>query len=376
MRLVFWQGILSPHQAPYIRALAERPEWDVTVVVECPMTPDRTAMGWKVPSLGQARVVTSSAFTVASVLRECGEDAIHLLEGIRGRSIVRHILPVLRKRSARLGIISESANSSGVKGWLRRLAYTWDGLRYASDIDFILAMGSQGVNWYRECRFPESKIYPFSYVTDEENGSIPRIGRLQVDEGVTLAFLGQLIPRKGGDILLRALASQTDKSWRLRMAGEGEDRSSWERLAAQLRISERVTFTGALANGAGRAMIGAADLLVLPSRFDGWGAVVNEALMQGVPVLCSDRCGARDLLAEPWRGEVFKADSVDCMRGVLSRWIGRGKRTPQVTERIRTWSRCIEGQTVADYFSAVLRNVYEGAPRPIAPWFRNGSAHD
>lgn len=376
MQLVFWQGILSPHQAPYIRALAGRPDWDIAVVAECRMTPDRAAMGWAVPDLGQARVIVPSAISPALVLEECGQDTIHLLEGIRGRSIIREVLPILRKHSARIGIISESANSSGLKGCLRRLAYTWGGLRYATDIDFILAMGSQGGGWYRKCRFPESRIYPFAYVTEAKVGRMRETTQPQLTEEVTLTFLGQLIPRKGGDVLLRALASQPSRNWRLRMTGEGECRPGWERLASQLGISDRVTFTGALPNEKGRALIGTADLLVLPSRFDGWGAVVNEALMQGVPVLCSDRCGARDLLAKPWRGEVFKADSVESLRDVLSRWIGRGKRTPELTERIKTWSRCIEGEPVADYFAAVLRHVYNGAPRPIAPWLRNGSAHD
>ena len=48
----------------------------------------------------------------------------------------------------------------------------------------------------------------------------------------------------------------------------------------------------------------AADVLVLPSRFDGWGAVVNEALMVGTPVICSDRCGASDVIENGRNGYV------------------------------------------------------------------------
>jgi glycosyltransferase involved in cell wall biosynthesis len=240
-------------------------------------------------------------------------------------------------------------------------------------VQFILAMGRQGVEWYRKCRFPESRIYPFAYVTEANVGRVPEATPPRFTGDVTVAFLGQMIHRKGGDVLLRALASQPDRNWRLRMTGEGESRPSWERLASQLGISDRVTFTGAVPNEEGRALVGSADFLVLPSRFDGWGAVANEALMQGVPVLCSDRCGARDLLAETWRGEIFKAGSVEGLRDALARWINRGKRTPDLTRRIKGWSRCLGGESVADYFAAVLRHVYECAPRPIAPWLCNGS---
>jgi glycosyltransferase involved in cell wall biosynthesis len=192
----------------------------------------------------------------------------------------------------------------------------------------------------------------------------------QADE-VTMGFVGSLIPRKGGDLLLRALAALPDRNWRLIIIGDGESRYDWERLAARGRIADRVTFTGVLPNAEAKAILGRLDLFVLPSRFDGWGVVVNEALMQGVPVLCSDRCGARDLLSESWRGEVFKADSVETLRDVLSKWILRGKRTPELTARIKNWSRCIEGESVADYFTKVLGHVYNGGPRPIAPWLCN-----
>jgi len=376
MRLVFWQSILSQHQSSYIRALANRSGWDVTVVAERRMTPERAALGWSVPDFGQARLVIVSESPDALAVEQYPQDAIHIMEGIRGFSMVRRVLPLLRKRSARGGIWFESGDAVGLKGALRRIVYTWHGLAHSTEIDFFLAMGTQAMDWYRKCHFPDAKLYPFAHVTEPTAGPIPKANQPGRTGEVTVGFLGALIPRKGGDLLLRALAALPNRNWRLIMVGEGESRPIWQRVAAHGRISDHVTFTGVLPNTEAKAVLGHFDLFVLPSRFDGWGAVVNEALMQGVPVLCSDRCGARDLLAEPWRGEVFKADSVESLRDVLARWIDRGKRTPELTQRIKAWSRCIEGESVADYFAAVLRHVYSGAPRPIAPWLRNGSAHD
>ena len=53
---------------------------------------------------------------------------------------------------------------------------------------------------------------------------------------------------------------------------------------------------------------------MLPSRFDGWGAVVNEALMVGTPVICSDRCGASDLIENGRNGYVFEAGNARALR--------------------------------------------------------------
>jgi glycosyltransferase involved in cell wall biosynthesis len=332
------------------------------------MTPERVALGWSVPDFGLARITIASESSGGLALTQYRQDAIHVLEGIRGCSMVRNVLPLLWKRSARVGIISESADARGLKGGLRRIAYTWCGVRHAADIDFLLAMGSQGVGWYRKCRFPESRIYPFAYTTDSKGPcEVPLRGNR--DSSFALVFSGRCIGGKGVPILLRALSAIRANRWTLTVIGDGPALSDWQGLADELGIANRCRWLGGLPNSAAIARLQHADILLLPSTGkEGWGAVVNEALMQGVPVLCSDRCGARDLLAATWRGEVFKAGSVESLRDVLARWISRGTRTPELTQRIRAWSRCIEGESVADYFAAVLRHVYNGAPRPIAPW--------
>jgi glycosyltransferase involved in cell wall biosynthesis len=374
MRLIFWQSSLSLLNNSYISALAGRPGWGVTVIAERRMKPEREALGWVVPDFGQARLVIASENPEALRLEQYPEDAIHVLEGMRGFSLVRRVLPLLAKRSAHVGVVFESGDASGFQGWLRRILYTWQGLAHSSGIDFFLAMGSQGVGWYRKCLFPKSKIYRFGYVTALVDGGRPEAMQIGITDKVTLGFLGALIPRKGGDLLLRALAGLRDRNWRLIIMGDGGSRSSWERLAARGRIADNVTFMGVLPNAEAKKILGDLDLFVLPSRFDGWGAVVNEALMQGVPVVCSDRCGARDLLSDKWRGDAFQAGSVEDLRDVLRTWIGRGKRTPELTARIKTWSHCIEGGSVADYFAEVLEHVYHDAPRPTAPWLSHISS--
>jgi glycosyltransferase involved in cell wall biosynthesis len=112
-----------------------------------------------------------------------------------------------------------------------------------------------------------------------------------------------------------------------------------------------------------------ADVLLLPSRYDGWGAVVNEALMCGVPVVCSDNCGAADLLREPWRGSTFKMGSVESLQIVLRGWIERGRRNEESTARIRDWSSALEGPQEARYLVEIVKYLQEGGQRPSPPWY-------
>jgi glycosyltransferase involved in cell wall biosynthesis len=184
-----------------------------------------------------------------------------------------------------------------------------------------------------------------------------------------MTFLGQLVPRKGVDLAMRALATLHEQRWEFVVVGTGAQEQQLRTLAHRLGIAHRVRFLPARPNQEAIGEIARSDLFILPSRFDGWGAVVNEALMCGVPVLCSSRCGAADLIQAPWLGEVFPADSVAGLRPVLARWIAQGKRTPEATERVRSWSDCITGASAAEYLLSVIRHVSGSGPRPVPPWY-------
>ena len=69
-------------------------------------------------------------------------------------------------------------------------------------------------------------------------------------------------------------------------------------------------------------MIAKYDALVLPSRHDGWGVVVNEALLQGVPVIVSDHVGAKCLVESPGgAGLVFCCDDVNDLMLKIRRFV-------------------------------------------------------
>jgi hypothetical protein len=93
--------------------------------------------------------------------------------------------------------------------------------------------------------------------------------------------------------------------------------------------------------------------------------------MAGTPVLCSTACGAADLLQQPWLGTVFASGNVGALSTALREWTARGKRTETERQRIRDWSACITGETIARYFLAIMDHLYHGKARPEAPWRKN-----
>lgn len=105
-------------------------------------------------------------------------------------------------------------------------------------------------------------------------------------------FSGSLIERKGVDLLARAFVrlAREFPNVRLRIAGTGRLQDA---IARTLRpVRERVEFAGFKQWNELPEMYASADVLCVPSRYDGWGLVVPEGLAAGMPVIATDKMGA------------------------------------------------------------------------------------
>lgn len=108
--------------------------------------------------------------------------------------------------------------------------------------------------------------------------------------------LGRLVPEKGFDILINAFARISyDSRCRLLIYGEGRERAALEAQIDKLGLSEKVSLPGYI-NDPGPALARAA-VLAVPSRLEGFGIVIVEAMHHGTPVVASD-CpgGPKDIL--------------------------------------------------------------------------------
>ena len=105
--------------------------------------------------------------------------------------------------------------------------------------------------------------------------------------GCAILSIGTLVPRKGHDVLLRALATLPDLDWTLTIAGAPRDAvhaKGLRVLAEQLGIHKRVTFAGEVTDAALDALWRGADLFALATHWEGYGMAAAEALAHGVPV--------------------------------------------------------------------------------------------
>jgi glycosyltransferase involved in cell wall biosynthesis len=114
-------------------------------------------------------------------------------------------------------------------------------------------------------------------------------------------FVGALEPRKGIDVLVRAFAvvAKASDEWVLLLAGDDRSNGKYARQVADLGCGGRVLFRGPVSCRAVSSVLRSSQVLVLPSRFDGWGVVLNEGASMGLALIATDRCGAAYHLIQP-----------------------------------------------------------------------------
>jgi glycosyltransferase involved in cell wall biosynthesis len=128
------------------------------------------------------------------------------------------------------------------------------------------------------------------------------VQRLRGGARRVLGTVARLVPQKGLDHLIDSLPVllETEPSTRLLLVGDGPLRRALERKAENLGVSEAVSFTGHLDRvvEAYRAM----DVLVLPSRYEGFGLVLAEAMAMGVPIVATNVVGIEDVVTNGSNG--------------------------------------------------------------------------
>lgn len=183
--------------------------------------------------------------------------------------------------------------------------------------------------------------------------------KTRLDDGVvSLLAVGSLVPRKGYDVLVTALAALKDLPWRLTVAGDAtRDPATAQRLRSEIArrgLQDRIALLGAVSDERLAALYAEADAFVLASRFEGYGMAYAEAIAHGLPVIAT-RTGAVPETV-PQDAALFVApDDVDALANALRDLIGDGALRERLSQGARRAAAALPTwQESGELFAKVL----------------------
>jgi glycosyltransferase involved in cell wall biosynthesis len=257
---------------------------------------------------------------------------------------------------------------SGLKALIKRLAYPW---LFRLPAHFLPG-GRRQAAYLREFGVTDARLTSAQMTVDvaammARRDRVDDAHRKQLraalgcsGDDCLFLYVGRLEAHKGLQDLLdafRMLAADSSVRASLLMVGGGAMADELKRKAASLA---GITFSGRLAGDSLLDAYAAADVLVLPSHFEPWGLVVNEAMAAGLPVVVTDRVGcAEDLVMAGDTGLIVPAEDPlalgKALRSLAADAAARQKMGQQARKRISGWTLEHEADIIIAVWNALVR---------------------
>jgi glycosyltransferase involved in cell wall biosynthesis len=237
---------------------------------------------------------------------------------------------------------SRSDLATGAKAMLKRRIVK----RILARCDAVLACGTLGREFFMKYGVKGEQI--FLSPLEPDYGTIERLQPSAIEAAAEqfglrrdrrrIVYSGRFSPEKRPDLAVKAFVALADErpNWDLLMIGDGAMKAELLAVIPD-RLRPRVTFTGFIGEQAViSALYRLGDVLVVPSYYDHWALVVNEAAASGLALVCTDVVGAAaELVRDGVNGFTFPIDDLASLVGRL--------REVTAEERIEQYKRASRG---------------------------------
>ena len=382
MKIFYWVKNLNHHHLYTMASVEEQSGESVTYIITDIEDPVRKRQGWHKTDLSDKDVIIldKQRWQTESV-RILGQNknAVHIFFGFwQERRWFLLILYGLLK-GIKIAILQEPYNESAVgyqkeelvitsklKVIFRPLLY-----RMAASVINIASLHSKppcilpisliAHQQFIEAGFNIDSLFPFGYFVQRLNS----VKDKKPNEFIRLVFVASLLKIKGLDVAIKAINNLSDISEKITLDvyGPGDPKLFIP------NDSEKVQYKGVIPTEQAQNVIANYDILLLPSRHDGWGLVVNEALLQGVPAIVSDRVGAKCLIERSGAGIVFRNEDTYQLSNILADLMTDPKKMADMCNSAAVVGNQILPQNGARYLLDVFGYYFFGVGvKPNAIW--------
>lgn len=259
-----------------------------------------------------AREYARERRAMRALLRDLAPDVVHT-HGYRCDLL--HGGPARRAGLATVSTVHGSSRMGGLSH-----LFEWIQLRALRAFDAVIPVSAPLDETLRRVGVPADRLHLLPNAVASRAamlGSAEARALLGVESGGPPRFgwVGRMVPVKGADVLIRALALLPRDAWRASIVGNGPERPAMEALAARLGIAGAIRFHGEIEDAA--RILPAFDAVVLSSRSEGTPIAVLEAMQAGVPVVATRVGGVPDLLGAAGAGWLVAPESPGALAEAL-----------------------------------------------------------
>ena len=249
----------------------------------------------------------------------------------------------------------------------RHALLRWSVRRLVLRADAVVAQSSDTLENLRRFFAPEVRAHVIPLGIAQPPKVHCSRAKYGFDRGdVLLISIGRLISRKRIDQLIAAVAEIGDPRVKLVLLGDGPRARELRAAASRLGVDRQVKFMGAVDETTKFELLSVADLYVSTSEHEGFGLVFLEAMASGLPIVCYERGGQSDFLADGSTGHLVpvndRASFVERCRCLISDPVRRASIGISNRSRIRDFyiERC--ARRYEEVFEAVIRERRRGVP--------------
>lgn len=320
--IIIWLDLLSPHILPLCNELHECTGTKLYVICHKTRSEARKVLGWEFSSEVNYPIIiydnSLPCHSLLDLIREC-KVRVSIFQGIRCDSLYPRVRFTAERAGHLTFIYQEQLRLHSLDGLARFILYSLY-LRFRIPASTcILAIGGLTNRRFMHLlkRYRNYQFSYFSSVVEALVRSPPKsFPMIRSDlSPVRLLYLGQFIKRKGLDILIDSLRHIPNVNLSLSICGSGPLLPMV--LAAQ-SIDRRVAYITVVPMNMIRALLCEHHVVIAPSRYDGWGSVVVEAIAANKRVITTSRTGSSVLVKTNNSGIVIKSLSSRTLAQAIS----------------------------------------------------------
>lgn len=344
MKVLYLTNLPAPYTVEFLTELGKH--CDLTVVFERHSASDRdkkwvtdTKPTYEEIFLEGKEIGTENSFC-PSVKKYLKREYDHIVIGVYSTFTAMYAIRYLRKKKIPYIISTDggfiSSNEGNAKKKLKTKliggAAAWFSTCTMSD-EYLIYYGADKDKIYRYpfTSIAAGDIIPAPLTSDEKDKIKQKLG---IKAEKVLIGVGQLIPRKGWDILIKALEKINDSSIETLIVGGEEDQLKELLKNYEIEtIPDNIRIISFMSKDDLFEYYRASDIFVLPTREDVWGLVVNEAMANGLPVISTVKCNAGvELIEEDVNGKLIPVSDSESLYNAIRKLLSEPERLAKMGE--------------------------------------------